>query len=95
MDKYYSSLNKEGEMNMENLRIVEEEKEDERVYYHIERINEKLSWPANSMLACFVCKEKKIDLNKALKSYKILDIGSKKTKIVSLLDYDNIVYKSN
>lgn len=82
-------------MNMENLRIVEEEKADERIYYYIERVNEKLSWPANAMLTCFVCKEKNLDLNKALKSYKILDIGSNKTKVVSLLDYDNIVYKSN
>jgi activator of 2-hydroxyglutaryl-CoA dehydratase len=95
MDKYYSSLTKEETMNMENLRIVEEEKADERVYYYIERVNEKFSWPANAMLVCFVCKEKSLDLNKALKYYKILDIGSNKTKIVSLLDYDNIVYKSN
>lgn len=81
-------------MNMENLRIVEEEKVDERKYYYIEKVNEKLSWPANSMLTCFVCKERGLDLNKAMKSYKILEFGSSKTKIVSLLDYDNIVYKS-
>jgi len=81
-------------MNMENLRIVEEDKDDERIHFYIERINSKLSWPANSMLACFVCKEKNWDLEKALKSYKILNNGSDKIKIVSLLDYSNIIYKS-
>lgn len=82
-------------MNMENLRIVEEYKEDERLIFYIERINPKLSWPANSMLVCFVCNERKLDFTKALKSFKILNSGRDKDRIVSLLDYDNIVYKSN
>lgn len=79
---------------MENLRITEEYKEGERIEFYVERIDEKKSWPANSMIVLFVCSTKNIEIKEALKSYKILNLGSDKVKIVSLLDYENIIYKS-
>jgi hypothetical protein len=81
-------------MDMDNLRITEEYKEGERMEFYVERINEKKPWPANSMIVFFVCAIKNIDTKKALKSYKILNLGTDKIKIVSLLDYNNIIYKS-
>jgi hypothetical protein len=82
-------------MSMDNnLRITEEYKEGERIEFYVERVNEKKPWPANSMIVFFVCEVKKLDTKKALKSYKILNIGTDKVKIVSLLDCDNIIYKS-
>jgi len=61
---------------MNNLKIVDSYEDNECETYYIERINEKLPWPANSMLAVFVSKDKK------LKKYKILSIGNELTRIV-------------
>jgi hypothetical protein len=81
-------------MDKENLKIVDEYVEGERLVFFVERIDSKKSWPPNSMIVFFVCHERKYDLQKAMKSYKILNIGTDDTKIVSILDLSKIIYKS-
>lgn len=67
-----------------NLKIVEENKIDGRCNFHISKVNKKISWPPNSMLVYFVCEQKNFNLQKAMKSYKILSDGSNDVKIVSI-----------
>lgn len=67
-----------------NIKIIEENKVNDKCNFYVSRINKKISWPPNSMLVYFVCQEKNFNLQKAMKSYKILIDGSENTKIVSI-----------
>lgn len=67
-----------------NLKIIEENKLDGKCNFYISRLNKKVSWPANSMIVYFVCEQKNFNLQKAMKSYKILSEGLDDIKIVSI-----------
>jgi len=77
-----------------NLKIIEERKSDGKYNFYLSKINNKLGWPANSMLVCFVCEQKNFNLQKALKSYKILSEGSNDVKIVSINEPACDIYDS-
>ena len=61
---------------MNNLKVVEFYEDEENETYHIERINNKLSWPSNSNVAVFVMKGKKLE------KYKILSTGRDEKVVV-------------
>lgn len=62
-------------MNSSNLRIDDETTDTKQKVYYVSRINSKLPWPANSMLASFVS-------GGNWKKYKILSIGDDNVKVV-------------
>lgn len=78
-----------------NLKITESCKEDGKYNFYVSKINKKLSWPPNSMLVYFVCEKNNFNLQKAMKSYKILSEGDNDVKIVSISELACELYISN
>lgn len=60
-----------------NLKIVDETEETRQKVFYVERINPKLPWPSNAVLADFVTGGK-------YKKFRILTIGDPNLKIVQV-----------
>jgi hypothetical protein len=72
---------KEGFMN-NNLQVVDSYEEDGEKIYYITRINEKLSWPKNWVVAMFAMQSEK-DGN-VMKKYRVLSMGDNSTIIIAV-----------
>lgn len=62
-------------MENSNLRIDDETTDTDQKVYYVSRINPKIPWPANSMVALFVT-------GGVFKKFKILTIGDDNVKVV-------------
>lgn len=76
------------------IRILSESKVNGKWNFHVCKLNKKLNWPPNSMIIYYVCEEKNFNLQKAMKSYKVLCDEINGLKIVVIDDIACEIYDS-